>query len=131
MVQNSVEQTTAQDIQSRRTRGRKPKAARDRRIHAITARLTDDELSHIEDDRPADVPRGEWLRRLAVSRRLPTSVPSINREKWAELGRLACELDQYQRAINEERVERPPIDLGSLRAEVESLRSLLLGQVKS
>lgn len=64
--------------------------------------------------------------RKAALGELPSSVPAINREAWAELARVAANLNQYQRAINEGRAGGP-IDLSDLRASVDALRNELLG----
>ena len=114
---------------SKRKRGPKPKQDSDRRRHAVACRLTDDELAALDGRRPSGVRRGEWLRRLALDRRLPADVPALNRERWVELGRLAANLNQYQRAVNEGRVDPPAVDLDALRAEVAGLRTELLGGV--
>lgn len=113
---------------SQRKRGRKPKPVAERRTHAVACRLTDAELARLDERRPAGVSRGEWLRRLALARRLPASVPSVNLQLWAELGRLAGNLNQHQRAINEGRADPPPVDLAALRAEVAALRAALIDQ---
>lgn len=66
--------------------------------------------------------------RKAALGELPSSVPPINREVWAELARVAANLNQYQRAINEGRVAPDPFfDLADLRTLVDALRNELLG----
>ena len=56
----------------------------------------------------------------------PSRIPEINRQAWSELSRVAANLNQYQRAINEGRAGGP-IDLSDLRASVDALRNELLG----
>ena len=65
--------------------------------------------------------------RKAALGELPLTIPSINREAWAELARVAANLNQHQRAINEGRAVPGPIDLSDLRASVDALRNELLG----
>ena len=70
-----------------------------------------------------------WLREAALARRLPSPpVPSINREQYAELARLAANLNQLARAANEGRpVTVADALLQRLTAEVNRLRLGLLG----
>lgn len=112
--------------ESKRKRGRKPIADAERRKHAVTCRLTDAEAEHIDRLR-GGMSRGEWLR-LAALKRPPRVVPEANREAWAELARLAANLNQHQRAINEGHAEAAPaVDLAELRGQVQALRRELLG----
>ncbi len=71
----------------------------------------------------------QWLREAALTRRLPAPpVSAINREQYAELARLAANLNQLTRLANEgERVSVAPALLGKLRNEVGRLRLELLG----
>ena len=65
----------------------------------------------------------------ALTRRLPAPpVAAINREQYAELGRLAANLNQLTRLANEgQRVTIANDLLGRLRYEVSRLRLGLLG----
>lgn len=71
----------------------------------------------------------QWLRVAALSRRLPPPpVPAINREQYAELARLAGNLNQLAHLANEGR----PVTVSSallqqLAGEVGRLRLALLG----
>ena len=65
--------------------------------------------------------------RKAALGELPSSVPAINREAWAELARVAANLNKHQRSINEGRAVPGPVDLSDLRASVDALRNELLG----
>lgn len=71
----------------------------------------------------------QWLREAALTRRLPAPpVAAINREQYAELGRLAANLNQLTRLANEgQRVTIANDLLGRLRYEVSRLRLGLLG----
>ncbi|GAK34376.1 hypothetical protein JCM17846_33540 [Iodidimonas nitroreducens] len=106
-------------------RGRKPKDPSDRRKHAVTCRLTDAEQSHIDQLR-GKISRGEWIRRAALDQ-LPSIVPQANRDLYVALARSAANLNQYQRAINEGRVDAPAVDMAKLRDQVKALRRQLLG----
>ncbi|SEO19898.1 mobilisation protein (MobC) [Duganella sp. CF517] len=71
----------------------------------------------------------QWLRAAALSRRLPPPpVAAINREQYAELARLAANLNQLTRLANEgERVNVATVLLEQLLAETQCLRLILLG----
>ena len=70
-----------------------------------------------------------WLREAALSRRLPSPpVPPVNREQYAELARLAANLNQLARSANSGRpVTVTDALLHGLAAEVGRLRLALLG----
>lgn len=71
----------------------------------------------------------QWLRTAALSRRLPSPpVPPINREQYADLARLAANLNQLTRLANEGRPVRvsDPL-LMELTDEVKRLRLSLIG----
>ena len=70
-----------------------------------------------------------WLREAALSRRLPSPpVPPINREQYAELARLAANLNQLTRLANEGRpVTVADALLQQLAGEVRRLRLALIG----
>ena len=71
----------------------------------------------------------QWLREAALTRRLPSPpVPPINREQYAELARLAANLNQLTRLANEGRpVTVADALLQRLAGEVGRLRLALLG----
>ena len=71
----------------------------------------------------------QWLREAALSRRLPSPpVPPINREQYAELARLAANLNQLTRLANEGRpVTVADALLQRLAGEVGRLRLALIG----
>jgi len=67
-----------------------------------------------------------YLRGTALQAQ-PPKIPEINRKAWAELARLAANLNQHQHAINEGRALPGEVDLTEIRAAVDGLRRELLG----
>ncbi len=70
----------------------------------------------------------QWLRAAALSRRLPAPpVPAINREQYAELARLAANLNQLARLANSgQPVTVADELLQALAGEVSRLRLALI-----
>ena len=114
-------------VTKKRRHGPAPKAPHELRRHGITCRLTDAELVRLDEGRPTGMTRGEWLRTRALKRRLPRAIPEINREAWADLARVSGNLNQYMRAVNEGRADRPAVNLAELRRLVDDLRRELIG----
>lgn len=115
----------------RRRHGPTPKAAADQRRHAVSCRLTDAELSRLDKLR-GEVSRGEWLRLAAMSKP-PRIVPTVNKVAWADLSRVAGNLNQLNRAINEGKLTTKDAAgagrmLMDLRAQVDQLRRALIAQ---
>lgn len=113
-----------------RRRGGRPKAAPEaRRGAALGVRLTDAERAEVEARAAsAGVTPAQWLRIAGLSRRAPPSpVPAVNRDAYAELARLAANLNQLTRLANEGRVIAPGDLLDQVAAEVAQLRLALLG----
>ena len=71
----------------------------------------------------------QWLREAALTRRLPSPpVSAINREQYAELARLAANLNQLTRLANEgDRVTVATALLAKLQTELSRLRLELIG----
>ncbi|WLI88540.1 plasmid mobilization relaxosome protein MobC [Massilia sp. R2A-15] len=71
----------------------------------------------------------QWLREAALARRLPSPpVAAINREQYAELARLAANLNQLTRLANEGgRVKVADALLRRMTIEAKRLRLALLG----
>lgn len=83
--------------ESRRARRGAP--VPDLRTHTVSVRLSDAELAVLDERRElVRMRRGEYLRAAALHR-LPQVVPAINRQQWAELARLAANLNQIARAV--------------------------------
>lgn len=91
----------SKELPKRRRRGPKPRPAEELRLHSVSCRLTDAEVALL-DERRGKVSRGEWLRRAALSRP-PRVVPTINKDAWAELSRVASNLNQLTKALHEGR----------------------------
>lgn len=69
-----------------------------------------------------------WMRQAALGKATPRApVPAINRQAYAELSRLAANLNQLARAAHENRVAVPAALLDDLYAQVQALRLGLLG----
>lgn len=110
----------------KRRRGPIPLDVNERRNHCVSVRLNKHELDLL-DARRAHFERGEWLRMAAIDQ-LPCSIPSLNREAWIELARLAANLNQFQAAINSGRARGYPSNfLEEVLAQVKALRRDLLG----
>jgi len=120
-----------------RKHGPDPLPPDQRRRHSVGVYLTDTERQQLE---ALAIPGGTaGMSELGIRRRLarhlrsaglesaPPQIPAINREAWAELSRLAANLNQQQRAINEGRATPGPVDLAELRASVDALRRELIG----
>jgi hypothetical protein len=116
----------------RRKRGPKPLALSDKRVYSVSVRLNSAELADLDSARAlVRMQRGEYLR--SASRGvLPPTIPQINREAWANLGRVAGNLNQYQQAINAGTVHgHPPEVIQELAELVQKLRAELLGITES
>jgi hypothetical protein len=72
----------------------------------------------------------QYLREAALTRRLPSPpVPAVNIEQYAELARLAANLNQLAKHANAGRMVSVNNDLlASTTAEVQRLRLALLGK---
>lgn len=117
----------------RRGRGGRPKSEPGTvRLTTVSTRVSAAELAALQAKAvqmgmtPAD-----WLRHAALSRRLPSApVPELNRLQYAELARLASNLNQLAKAANREQIV--VVDdalLTQVLAEVSTLRLALLGLV--
>ena len=103
-------------------RGRKPKSALEKRQHLVACRLTDAEQAQLARGRGA-LTAGEWLRTLALARRLPRPIPAINLEAYRALARAASNLNQLSRRAN----AADQLDIAALAATLASFRAALVG----
>lgn len=110
-------------------RGPAPMPPEQHRTVRVNVYLHPDEAAALDRARArVSLQRGPYMR-LAALDRLPPTIPEVNREAWAELARLAGNLNQYQRAVNEGRIDSPmPLgDMAALRDMVDALRRELVG----
>lgn len=110
--------------------GRPRKSPLNRRSCDVRVRLTPLEFDRLAA-RAASLgePPAVFARRMALDRSLPRPVPQVNRQAWAELARLAANLNQWVRAINSGTAptsERPRLE--ALASELASVRAALLGR---
>ena len=120
----STEPPIAADRAARR--GPIPLPSADKRSHCVSVRLNDRELALLDGQR-GRFQRGEWLRVAALDQ-LPPTVPEINVRAWAELARLAANLNQAQAAINSGDCNNHQVELLEyLRNAVATLRRELVG----
>ena len=112
----------------KRKRGQKPVGSAVLRLHTVSVRLNSAELAWLDGVRGAvKMARGEYLRHASRGK-LPPTIPQINREAWANLARVAANLNQYQHAINAGTVHgHPPETIQDLVELVQKLRAELLG----
>ena len=116
-------------------RGGRPRGvAADLRTATIGVRVSAAEYAalRIKAEAMAMTP-AQWLREAALTRRLPTPpVSAINREQYAELARLAANLNQLTRLANEgDRVTVATALLAKLKTELSRLRLELIGASES
>lgn len=126
--------TNPTPAQPRRSRGGRPKSdpAAVRRA-TIGVRVSAPEYATLRE-RAAQMGMtpAQWLREAALSRRLPSlPVPVANREQYAELARLAANLNQLAHAANSgEPVQVNDALLVAVADQVKHLRLVLIGAEK-
>ena len=107
-------------------RGPLPLPTADKRGHCVSVRLNGRELAQLDAQR-GRFQRGEWLRMAALDQ-IPPTVPDAKVKAWAELARVAANLNQAQAAINRGDSDGHQVELlEDLRAAVASLRRELVG----
>lgn len=111
-----------------RRRGPVPLGADKKRDHSVSVRMNPGELAWLDASRAAvQMRRGEYLRSAALGK-LPPTIPELNREAWAALARVAGNLNQLAKAVNEGRAVGLDLqELRELRAAVQDCRRDLLG----
>ena len=116
--------TLAADRTARR--GPVPLPAADKRGYCVSVRLNGSELAQLDVQR-GRFQRGEWLRMASLDQ-LPPTVPEANVQAWAELARLAANLNQAQTSINRGDTDSHQVELlQDLREAVATLRRELVG----
>jgi hypothetical protein len=126
--------TSEAEATPRKGRGGRPKSDPSAlRASTIGVRVSANEYAALRDkSEKMGMTPAQWLREAALSRRLPQPpVPPINREQYAELARLAANLNQLARRAN----EGYPVTvsdefLRQLSDEVRRLRLTLIGVVE-
>lgn len=113
-----------------RGRGGRPRVDEaEARKRTIGVRVNGTEMDTLQ--RKADsvgLPLSQWLRLIALSRYVPRPlVPEINREAYAELAKLAANLNQLTRAAHEGRAVVPFPLLKATHDILKKLRLALLG----
>ena len=104
-------------------------AADEKREHCVSVRMNEAELARLDAER-GRFHRGEWLRRTWSLTQPKPPVPEVNRQAWAELARLAGNLNQAMKAFHEGRLRGvDPAVLEELFAQVHGLRRALIGAV--
>lgn len=113
----------------RRKSGGRPKAVPEVLRRTVGVRLNTAEWAEIQ--RKADalgIPPTAWMRLAALSRQLPRQrVPAVNREAYAELAKLAGNINQLARAAHEGRAVVPFPVLKATHDQLKRLRLELLG----
>jgi hypothetical protein len=84
---------------AKRKRGPEPRPDVEKRQVRVSVYFTAAELGEL-DARRGGMERSEWLRRAGLAKRLTPAIPAVNREAWAELARVAGNLNQIARSMN-------------------------------
>lgn len=115
----------------RKGTGGRPKSDNPRTTY-ISVRVTPEEKAAIQE-MAGDGSAGEMLRAMALGRkaRLPRAVPEINREAWAELSRVASNLNQLAHHANATGEIESALDdaIHRTRRELADVRGLLMGRL--
>ena len=120
------------EVARKRRRGPAPLDAAVKRVHMVSSRLSAAELAMLDERRAAfRMRRGEYLRAAALQRDLPPTIPAINRQQWADLARLAANLNQIAKHLNG---GGQPHDCADLREQIaecldalKAVRGALIG----
>lgn len=96
----------------------------DRRVHTVSVRLNDAELSRLEKSR-GKYQRGEWLRMAAIDR-MPPTIPTINHEAWVELSRAASNINQLSKYVHQNDPAGNEF-MDKLRTQLIEFRNQLIG----
>ncbi len=122
---------TAEATPPRKAKGGRPKGDPSAvRASTIGVRVSAEEYAALRAKaEQMSMAPAQWLREAALSRRLPSPpVPPINREQYAELARLAANLNQLAHAANSgQPVAVSDVLLQRLAGEVGRLRLALIG----
>lgn len=103
------------------------------RRHCVSVRLNDPELEQFEVSRGRLARRGEWLRmaafgQLPANPRPTVAVPEVNTAAWADLARLAANIDPALVSIDLRDADNPQDEpLEGVREAIAALRRELVG----
>lgn len=114
-----------EEKRKKRRRGPEPKPPEELRTNRISLRLTDEELSSIQDKAGTKNPKqvADFIRKTSLGKRLPSRIPEINREAWASLSRSASNLNQIAKAIN----SNQDVDAETIERQLAEFRLALIG----
>lgn len=110
-------------------RGPAPKPDEEKRGVRVSVYMAPAELAAL-DQRRGGMERSEFLRSAGLGRRLAAPIPAVNREVWAEMARIAGNLNQVARALNAGgQVHDADLVgiLAELHGQVQALRTDLVG----
>lgn len=115
---------------NKRISGPKPIDETERRKHRVGFRLTDEEYEKATARAKACGLRvGVWFREVALDRPLKI-VPPVNKEEWANLGRLGNILNQVLRARGrgDYAQDISPEIIHEIKNEIQRIRKVLMGE---
>lgn len=112
--------------QQRKKTGPKPKPQTELRRHPITCRVTDAELEHIENHR-GGMTKGEFIRTAALKRQMPKTIPEPNIKKWAELKKLANNINQLAKIANKAGQVKYNDAFNKIYKQIQAVRQDLIG----
>jgi hypothetical protein len=113
-------------VQQKKKTGPKPKPQAELRRHPITCRVTDGELEHIDAYR-GRMTRGEFIRTVALKRKMPRPIPEPNLKKWAELNKLANNINQLARVANKAKQVKYNDAFNKIYKQIQAVRRDLIG----
>ena len=119
------------EYKARPKRGPKPKPESEQRRRRVSVYLTEAEYAYLREraGSPERVPA--WLRDAGMQRKQRESIPELNREAWAHLGKVTGGLNSVAKAAREGHVlewthhDRELVE-GLLR-QIKALRAELIG----
>jgi hypothetical protein len=112
--------------QQKKKTGPKPKSKSELRQHAITCRVTDAELEHIEKSK-GGMTKGEFIRTAALKKQMPRPVSEINIKQWNELAKLANNINQLARVANANKQVKYNDFFNKLYKQIQKTRKELIG----
>lgn len=92
------------------------------RTHCVSTRFDPEELAALDRWR-GRMRRGQFVRHCLFSTAKPVVVPEVNRTAWAELARVAGNLNQLARHLN----TGGAAEVREVLAEVQAVRQKLIG----